>query len=101
MNTEAEQKAAERAAAARQACGQALRAVCLAMPHLSGLVHKVRFEIEPRVPTAGVFASGRLVVNPDFALSLKPSELVFVMATRCCIWPSALTHAGMAPNRKR
>ncbi len=65
---------------ARDVCVRALRQVCLSLPHLAGLVHKVRFEIDGRIPTAAIFASGRMLVNADFALSLKHTELVFVLA---------------------
>ncbi|MEZ5581376.1 MAG: VWA-like domain-containing protein [Candidatus Competibacteraceae bacterium] len=41
---------------------------------------QIRLQLEPRIPTAGIFASGRLVVNPDFAHTLKPDELSFVLA---------------------
>lgn len=58
----------------------ALRGVCLALPHLSGLAHEVRLEIEPRCSTAGVFASGRLIMNPEWWLALQPPEALFVMA---------------------
>ncbi len=59
---------------------QALRRVSLTFPYLSGLVRKVRFKIEPRIATAGVFSSGRMVANPDFVLSLTPADLTFVLA---------------------
>ena len=36
------------------------------LPHLAGLAAAVRVDIDPRVPTMGVFASGRLVANPEF-----------------------------------
>ena len=36
--------------------------------------------LDDRVPTMGVFASGRLVVNPAFAEKLKEDELIFVLA---------------------
>ena len=65
---------------ARQACFQALRRVSLSFPHLSGLVRKVRLRVEPRISTAGVFSSGRMIVNPNFVLSLTPAELTFVLA---------------------
>lgn len=70
----------EQTAEARAACTRALRQVCLTLPHLSGLVHKVRFEIDTRIPTAAVFASGRMLANPEFVNSLKPPELAFVLA---------------------
>jgi predicted metal-dependent peptidase len=50
------------------------------MPYLAGLAARVRVSLDHRVPTMGVFASGRLVVNPAFAETLKDSELIFVLA---------------------
>lgn len=61
-------------------CEKALRLVCLSLPYLSGLAHNVAINVDRRVPTAGVFASGRMVVNPDFIMSLKPTELTFILA---------------------
>jgi len=40
----------------------------------------VRVSVDERVPTMGVFASGRLLVNPAFVVRLKQNELVFVLA---------------------
>ena len=50
------------------------------LPHLAGLAAAVRVDIDARVPTMGVFASGRLVANPEFTARLKDNELVFVLA---------------------
>jgi predicted metal-dependent peptidase len=50
------------------------------LPHLSGLAAAVRVHLDWRVPTMGIFASGRLLVNPGFAARLKDNELVFVLA---------------------
>lgn len=57
-----------------------LRLVTAPLPHLAGLAAAVRVNIDERVPTMGVFASGRLVVNPAFVARLKENELVFVLA---------------------
>ena len=38
--------------------------VTVPLPHLAGLAAAVRVKIDERVPTMGVFASGRLVANP-------------------------------------
>ena len=57
-----------------------LRMVTVPFPHLAGLAAAVRFDIDDRVPTMGVFASGRLVVNRQFVGRLKDNELVFVLA---------------------
>ena len=57
-----------------------LRMVTVPFPHLSGLVAAARVNIDERVPTVGVFASGRMVANPSFISKLKDNELVFVLA---------------------
>ena len=57
-----------------------LRMVTVPFPHLSGLVAASRVSIDERVPTVGVFASGRMVANPQFIAKLKDNELVFVLA---------------------
>ena len=57
-----------------------LRMVTVPLPHLAGLAAAVRVNLDWRVPTMGIFASGRLLVNPGFAARLKDSELVFVLA---------------------
>lgn len=59
---------------------KALRLVTAPLPHLAGLAAAVRVNIDTRVPTMGVFASGRLVVNPAFVAKLKDNELIFVLA---------------------
>ena len=59
---------------------QGLRMVTVPLPHLSGLAAAVRVRIDERVPTMGVFASGRMIVNPAFVARLKQNELVFVLA---------------------
>jgi predicted metal-dependent peptidase len=50
------------------------------MPYLAGLAAKVRVSLDDRVPTMGVFASGRLIANPAFAEKLNDNELIFVLA---------------------
>jgi predicted metal-dependent peptidase len=57
-----------------------LRMVTAPFPHLSGLAAATRVALDGRVPTMGVFASGRLVANPQFVRRLKDNELVFVLA---------------------
>lgn len=69
---------ADRAALARIA--RALRMVTVPFPHLSGLAAAVRIDLDDRVPTMGVFASGRLVANRAFAAKLSGPDLVFVLA---------------------
>ncbi len=57
-----------------------LRMVTVPFPHLAGLVGAARVSLDERVPTMGVFASGRLVANPQFVARLDERELVFVLA---------------------
>jgi predicted metal-dependent peptidase len=57
-----------------------LRMVTAPFPHFAGLVRAVRIELDERVPTLGVFASGRLVANPQFVRTLREDELLFVLA---------------------
>ena len=57
-----------------------LRMVTVPLPHLAGLAAAVRVNLDWRVPTMGIFASGRLLVNPGFATRLKENELIFVLA---------------------
>jgi predicted metal-dependent peptidase len=54
--------------------------VTVPLPHLAGLAGAVRVDIDDRVPTMGVFASGRLIANREFVSRLKDNELVFVLA---------------------
>lgn len=62
------------------AAARALRLVCATLPHLAGLANQVRVVPDVRVETAGVFPSGRLLVNPAWFLKLGPREGAFVMA---------------------
>jgi predicted metal-dependent peptidase len=57
-----------------------LRLVTAPLPHLSGLVAAARVSIDERVPTMGVFASGRLAVNSAFVARLNDRDLLFVLA---------------------
>ena len=57
-----------------------LRLVTVPLPYLAGLAAAVRVTIDDRVPTMGVFASGRMLVNPAFADRLNGNDLVFVLA---------------------
>jgi len=57
-----------------------LRMVTVPFPHLAGLVAAARVTLDDRLPTIGVFASGRLAANPRFIRALKDNELVFVLA---------------------
>jgi predicted metal-dependent peptidase len=57
-----------------------LRLLTVPLPYLAGLAAAVRVALDDRVPTMGVFASGRLVVNPAFAEKLSDDDLTFVLA---------------------
>jgi len=57
-----------------------LRMVTVPFPHLAGLVAAARVTLDDRIPTIGVFASGRLAANPAFVEGLKDRDLVFVLA---------------------
>ena len=57
-----------------------LKLLTVPLPYLAGLAARVRVSLDERVPTMGVFASGRLVVNPAFAERLNENELIFVLA---------------------
>jgi predicted metal-dependent peptidase len=59
---------------------RALRLLTVPLPYLSGLAAAVRVTLDYRVPTMGVFASGRLVANPRFAERLNENELIFILA---------------------
>jgi predicted metal-dependent peptidase len=58
---------------------EGFRRVGLTFPHLAGLIQMVRPQLDPRVETMGVFASGRLVVNPEFVAALSAPDLMFVL----------------------
>jgi hypothetical protein len=59
---------------------RALRMVTVPLPHLAGLAAAVRINLDDRLPTMGIFASGRLVANPAFTARLSNDDLVFVLA---------------------
>lgn len=71
MNTESEAVAAAK---------RAMSLVCVSLPHLSGLAHAVRITADHRVRTAGVFASGRLILNPEWFAQFNDVERAFVLA---------------------
>ena len=68
------------ASKAEDAALSALRAVEVLVPSLSELVRVVRVSADPRVETAGIFRSGRMVVAPSWLLSLRPADAAFVVA---------------------
>src|ERR1700677_2532737 len=58
---------------------EGFRRVGLNFPYLAGLIEKVQITFDRRIGTMGIFASGRLAINPDFVRSLSPQDLVFVL----------------------
>jgi predicted metal-dependent peptidase len=58
---------------------EGFRRVGLTFPYLMGLIQTIRVQPDRRVETMGIFASGRLAVNPEFVRSLSPEDLVFVL----------------------
>jgi predicted metal-dependent peptidase len=64
----------------RRRIDDGLRLVTVPFPHFAGLARLIRVTLDERVPTMGVFASGRLLVNPSFVRQLNDNELVFVLA---------------------
>lgn len=59
---------------------RALRRATAPFPYLAGLAAQARVAIDDRVPTMGVFASGRMVANPGFVARLDEADLLFVVA---------------------
>jgi predicted metal-dependent peptidase len=59
---------------------EGFRHVGLTFPYLVGLIRKVQVQFDRRVPTMGIFASGRLLANPEFVRTLSPRDLLFVLA---------------------
>ena len=56
---------------------EGFRRVGLTFPYLIGLIGKLRVQLDRRVSTMGIFASGRMVANPDFVRTLLSSRLLF------------------------
>jgi predicted metal-dependent peptidase len=59
---------------------EGFRRVGLTFPYLVGLIQKVEPRLDRRVDTMGIFASGRLVINPDFLRALSSPDLLFVLS---------------------
>ncbi len=78
MRTQTRAVASEKETLARISKG--LRMVTVPLPHLIGLANAVDVYIDDRIPSMGVFASGRMVANRGFVARLNDSELVFVLA---------------------
>jgi predicted metal-dependent peptidase len=58
---------------------ESFRRIGLTSPYLVDLIKKLHVLPDRRVETMGVFASGRLVVNPDFVRGLSSQDLMFVL----------------------
>lgn len=66
---------------AERAAQRALSLVRITLPHLSGLSYLVQVRSDERVPTAGIFPSGKLLINPRWFLGLATTnERAFVLA---------------------
>jgi predicted metal-dependent peptidase len=59
---------------------RALRLVCATFPHLSGLGATIRLSADPRVATAAVTPTGRVLVNPEWFNMLDLRSAAFVVA---------------------
>jgi len=68
------------AGTARQAALDALNLVSISLPHLAGLARLVEVYADPRVATAGITESGRLLVSPDWFCALSVPDRAFVAA---------------------
>jgi predicted metal-dependent peptidase len=58
---------------------ETLRRIGLTFPYLVGLIQKIEIHVDKRIETAGIFASGRLLVNPQFIKRLSAKDLLFVL----------------------
>lgn len=58
----------------------AARLGCASMPYLTGIAAQMRVSVDDRVATAGVFASGRLLVNRTWFAALRAGDACFVVA---------------------
>ena len=67
-------------AAQRLRVERALRRSTAPFPYLAGLAAQARVDLDARLPTMGVFASGRMVANPAFVARLDEADLLFVVA---------------------
>ena len=66
--------------ALRARIARGLRLITVPFPYLSGLAAATRVTLDSRLPTMGVFASGRMIANPQFVARLNDSDLAFVLA---------------------
>ena len=81
---------------AQEHAQRALNNVRNLQPYLGDLADMVAIHVEPRIPTAGITADGRLFVNPDWFLSLSGPEAIYVIAHE--LWHLVLqSHARAGP----
>ncbi|MCC6197754.1 MAG: hypothetical protein IT518_25165 [Burkholderiales bacterium] len=66
--------------ALRERVARGLRLLAVPFPWLSGLAAATRFTFDHRIATMGVFASGRMIANPQFVARLSERDLSFVLA---------------------
>ena len=66
--------------ATRRRIERALRRAMVPFPWLAGLAAASSVTVDARVPTMGVFASGRIVANEAFVGRLDDADLMFVVA---------------------
>ncbi|MEM7037616.1 MAG: VWA-like domain-containing protein [Bacteroidota bacterium] len=66
--------------AVRDLAEEALHMVSVNLPHLAGLAFEVYLHVDDRVQTAGIFASGRLLLNAEWFGRLELADAMFVMA---------------------
>ncbi|WP_375202319.1 DUF2201 family putative metallopeptidase [Hyphococcus sp.] len=82
---------------AQEHAQRALNNVRNFQPYLGDLADIVNIFVEPRLPTAGITADGRLFVNPDWFLSLSGPEAIYVIAHE--LWHLVLqSHARASPE---
>lgn len=67
-------------AEAVDAVGDALRRAGQLLPDLRPLVRLIKPAPDPRVASAAIFASGRMMVNPGWFLGLRLADRIFVAA---------------------
>ena len=78
----------------------AFQNVLISMPHLAGLIQLIDFRLDHRVPTAGVFASGKMLFNPDWLEELKINEVTFILAHELMHLILSTHERGIGANAK-
>ncbi len=83
-----------------EAVQQALRLVCVSLPHLAGLAQLIRITPSARVGTIGIFPTGRLVVNPVWFTALERGDATFVVAHELLHLALQTAQRGEGTNRR-